>query len=89
MSTQNFTIQFHWNTTHRQLDIISDRQRGKQPVPAIYQVYRNKTYLFSIYPTFSPEANREWEILEKERANLLPQGFIGILGNMIDDVNVN
>lgn len=55
---------------------------------AYYQVFINNTYLFSICPVITSEG-KNWELIEKERASYLPNGFVRFLGNRIDDYYVN
>jgi hypothetical protein len=55
---------------------------------AYYQVYMDNTYLFSICPVITLEG-MNWELIEKERAQYLPAGFVTFLGNRIDDYYIN
>jgi hypothetical protein len=32
--------------------------------------------LFTVFPTFNPDGNKAWQIVEKEREIELPPGFI-------------
>jgi hypothetical protein len=51
---------------------------------SLYQIYRNDVYLFSLFPVINQDCCKVWEIVEKDREPHLPNGFIEVLGNMID-----
>jgi hypothetical protein len=84
MKVESFQIRFNWETCQRQLQISTPIANRKEPVLAMYHVFRNNIYLFSIRPVIDAECNKIWEIIEKDREAHLPPGFIGVLGSMID-----
>lgn len=88
MKLESFPLQFIWRDSTRQVQIRTEKAEGAEPVIAVYQVFWNDSFLFSIYPTFDDLSRKSWEIVEKERAQHLPPGFITVLGSMIDDVYV-
>ena len=85
MKVESFQIRFNWHTSQRRLQISTAVADHKEPVLSLYHVFRNNIYLFSIRPVINAEAQKAWEIVEKEREANLPPGFIGVLGSMIDD----
>lgn len=88
MRLETFEIQFSWRSSQRWLEIRAERPVDYTPVLAIYQVYWNSDYLFSVYPTFNEDCNKTWKILETERASHLPAGFLSVLGGKIDEAYV-
>jgi hypothetical protein len=85
MKVESFQIRFNWQTNQRRLQISTAVPDHKEPVLSLYHVFRNNIYLFSIQPVINAEAQKAWEIVEKDREAHLPPGFIGVLGSMIDD----
>jgi hypothetical protein len=84
MKVESFQIRFNWQTSQRRLQISTPISDRKEPALAMYHVFRNNVYLFSIRPVINAECRKDWEIVEKDREAHLPPGFIGILGDMID-----
>jgi hypothetical protein len=85
MKVECFQIKFNWRTNQRQLQISTAVPDHKEPVLSLYHVFRNDIYLFSIRPVINAECRKAWEIVEKDREEHLPPGFIGVLGSMIDE----
>lgn len=88
MSYEHFKVQFNWKNNRRQLLIRTRKINGVSPVIATYEVLRNNTLLFTIYPTFNDNCRKVWKIVEQERESHLPYGFIAVLGNIIDDTYI-
>lgn len=88
MSYEHFKVQFNWKNNRRQLLIRTQKINGVSPVIATYEVLRNNTLLFTIYPTFNDNCRKVWKIVEQEREAYLPYGFIAVLGNMIEDIYI-
>jgi hypothetical protein len=87
MKHENFQVQFRWENTHRRVQIRTERIEGPEPVVAMYKVFWNGTYLFTVYPTFNASSEKVWALLE-EHALVLPEGFIEVLGEVIEDVHL-
>lgn len=88
MKQETFNLQVAWSNRYAIFQIKTQRAVGSQPVVALYEVYYYDTYVFSVYPTFTSNGNKIWEIVEKECESELPPGFLGILGKNIEDVYV-
>lgn len=88
MTYEHFKVQFNWKNYPRQLLIRTRKVNGYSPVIATYEVLRNDTHLFTIYPTFNANCRKVWKIVEQERESHLPYGFIAVLGNIIEDVYI-
>lgn len=88
MKQEVFNLQITWSNRYAIFQIKTQKAIGSAPVVAIYEVYYSDTYLFSVFPTFTPQGYKVWEIVEKERERELPLGFLGILGKNIEDVYV-
>jgi hypothetical protein len=87
MNTQ-FQIQFTSDAGIRKFQIQPEDLKIEERSMAYYQVYMDNTYLFSICPVITLEG-MNWELIEKERAQYLPAGFVTFLGNRIDDYYLN
>jgi hypothetical protein len=87
MITQ-FQIQFTSDSGIRKFQIRPEELNVGAHSMGYYQVYMDNTYLFSICPVISTDG-KNWELIEKERAQYLPVGFVRFLGNRIDDFYVN
>ncbi len=85
MTYEHFKVQFNWKNNRRQLLIRTRKVDGFSPVIATYEILRNNTHLFTIYPTFNNNCRKVWKIVEEERESHLPYGFIAVLGNIIED----
>ena len=88
MRHESFTIRFTWKNNQREVQIRTQKVKGAAPLIATYEVLRNGTHLFTIYPTLNSNCRKVWKIVEKERESHLPYGFIAVLGNIIDDINL-
>jgi hypothetical protein len=88
MKQEIFNLQVTWSNRNAIFQIKTQKVVGSYPVMALYEVHYYDTYLFSVYPTFTPKGNKIWEIVEKEREKELPPGFLGILGKNIEEVYV-
>jgi hypothetical protein len=88
MTYEHFKVQFNWKNNRRQLLIRTRKVNGYYPVIATYEVLRNNTHLFTIYPTFNDNCRKVWKIVEQERESHLPYGFIAVLGNIIEDTYI-
>jgi hypothetical protein len=88
MTYDHFKVQFNWKNNRRQLLIRTQKVNGCSPVIARYEVLRNNTHLFTIYPTFNDSCRKVWRIVEQERESHLPYGFIAVLGNIIEDAYI-
>jgi hypothetical protein len=84
MKHETFFIHFNWLNNKRLLEIRTPVMEKNVPIISMYEVFRNNTYLFSLYPSINTESGKVWEIVEKDRESHLPPGFITVLGNMID-----
>jgi hypothetical protein len=85
MKKESFHLQFNWQNNQRRVQIRSEKVTDAAPVVALYEVYWDEVYMFTLYPTFNEEANKTWKIVEEELATDFPPGFIIILGTMIED----
>jgi hypothetical protein len=85
MTYEHFKVQFNWKNNRRQLLIRTRKVNGYTPIIARYEVLRNNTHLFTIYPTFNDNCCKVWKIVEQERESHLPYGFINVLGNIIEE----
>ena len=89
MTYEQFKVQFNWKNNRRDLLIRTRKVNGCSPVIATYEVLRNNTHLFTIYPTFNDNCRKVWKIVEQERESHLPYGFIAVLGNIIEDAYIS
>lgn len=88
MTYESFHVQFSWKNTRRQVQVRTQQVNGITPVIANYEVLWNDTHLFTIYPTFNTHCLKVWKIVETEREDHVPYGFIAALGSIIEDVYV-
>ena len=80
----SFEISFQWHSQDRQLQIKTLPETERDVSISMYQVFRNNVYLFSLYPVITATCNKSWEIVEKDREEHMPEGFIDFLGRRID-----
>ena len=80
----SFTISFHWRSQDRQLEIRTIADTARDFSISVYEVYRNNVYLFSMCPVITASCKQSWEILEKDREQHMPDGFVDFLGQRID-----
>ncbi len=83
---ESFHLQFNWQSSQRQVEIRSEKVTDFTPVVAMYEVFWDNEYMFSLYPTFSSECYKTWKIVEEEMEMEFPPGFIIVLGSLIEDV---
>ena len=84
MNQDNLLINFQWESKQREILVCATEIANQECSLPLYQVFRNNKYLFSIYPAINDRAEQHWEMMEKDKADNIPSGFIGILGRMID-----
>ena len=84
MQVDIFQIKFVWESKQREVLIRTAATAEKDPPISLYEVYRNNTHLFSVYPVLDSDCKKKWEVLEKERESHIPKGFLSALGYMID-----
>lgn len=85
MKKKSFYIRFYWKSSPKKLFVQTNEATGLQPVKALYQIYWKNNYLFSLYPTFNSNSTKIWNVLEKEREELLPAGFVTAVGMLIEE----
>lgn len=84
MNHDSLLINFQWESKQREILVCATQTNDTECSFPLYQIFRNNKYLFSIYPTINEHACKEWEMIEKDEAAKIPDGFVGILGRMID-----
>ena len=89
MNHQSFKIRFYWKKVCRELMVKTDTDSTAHNSPAVYRIYRNDVFLFSIFPTVDAEGMMEWELGEEDRAGHIPEGFANVLGKIIDEACIN
>ena len=85
MKKKSFYIRFYWKSTPKKLFVQTHEATGSDPVKALYQIYWKNNYLFSVYPTFNRNSTKVWTLLEQERAEMLPAGFVHAVGQLIEE----
>ena len=85
MKQESFIVTFSWQNRQSEIHVWLERNDGQTPVLALYHVYWNESYLFSIYPTFVESGDKIWDISDKKMEFEWPAGFVADLGNKIDE----
>jgi hypothetical protein len=86
MKQESFHLQFNWQNSQRKVQVRSEKVTGISPVVAMYEVFWDDVYMFTLYPTFNDDACKTWKIVEEQMESDFPPGFIIVLGSMIEDV---
>ena len=87
--TNRITIQFKYRQQPQQVYVEQGEIKVNSNSFPVYQVYRSETYLFSICPVVDHNCSTSWELIEKDRAEYMPEGFISILGRWIDQYYIS
>ena len=85
MKQESFIVTFNWQNKQSEIHVMLERNDGQCPVLALYHVYWNESYLFSIFPTFTDLGEKFWDISDKKAEFEWPTGFIADLGKKIDE----
>lgn len=83
--SEQFNILFTSSGGMRQVRICPEEIQVDRRPMSYYQVYMQETYLFSLCPVVDRSGSKCWELIEKDRADYLPSGFVPFLGSRIDD----
>ncbi|MGZ5253077.1 MAG: hypothetical protein ACXWV4_01780 [Flavitalea sp.] len=87
--TNRFTIHFKYREQRQQVFIEQGEIHVNSNSFPVYQVYKSETYLFSLCPVIDDNCSTSWELIEKDRADYMPAGFISTLGNWIDQYYIS
>lgn len=89
MKDENLLIHFQWNSKQREFLVCATHSDDMGYRLPMYQVFKDNKYLFSMYPAVAPADGKCWELIEKEKAGIIPSGFVALLGNVIDEYYIN
>jgi hypothetical protein len=88
MREESFQLEFNLHNKKRLIDVRTEKVVSASPVIALYRVYCDDEYQFTVYPTFNEDSDKVWEVVEQEITMYFPLGFFTFLGLMIEDVYI-